>query len=302
MKILVFEGCDKSGKSTLIREVHKATNYKYIITDRFTPSSITYGKYRNRKLNYDEYYEIEKKLSDDVILFYITASNDSIKKRIVSENEKDITSEDIMGLKREYVNYLCNTHFIYFVIDTTNRSIKSCVNDIIRDIKKVENRNGIYQISNLYCNVETHGKKVNNTKELTNISIEFKDLTLRALNDYCLKNDIDFNETNRSEKFYYDRLYHSIRHIIKAQLTEYKQNVNSRRFVFTSNECINSYHCLFRDDLLEVFINLRSSNVEKILPFDVYHCKLIANKINKEFFKAKKIRCYFTINSAHIYI
>lgn len=300
--ILIFSGVDKTGKTTLIREVHKATNYKYPILDRFTESSIAYGKYRNRDLDYSEYYEIEKKLQDDVILFYITASNESIEKRIISENEKDITFKDIEGLKSEYMKYLYSTMFSYFIIDTTDRKIEDCVKEIIGCIKEIEDRDGIYQICNLFCNICEHGKDVNGTKELTNIAIDFKEISLGNLKDYCFNNKLDFNEINETEKFYYDRVYYSIKHIIKAQLTEHGQNINSRRFIYTSDECINAYHLLFREDTLDIFINLRSSNVERILPFDVYYCRLIGDEMNRQFFKAKKINYHFTIDSAHVYI
>lgn len=302
MLTIILDSVDKTGKTTLIRELHKKTNYKYPILDRFTPSSITYGHYRNRDLDYSEYYEIEKKFADDVILFYITASNDSIEKRIVSENEKDITFKDIQGLKNEYMKYLYSTMFSYFIIDTTDRSIEECVDEILYDLKEFEDRDGIYQICNLCSNVEKHGNSINGTKELTNISINFKDITLEALKNYCSNNKIDFNETNENESFYYDRVFYSLKHIIKAQLTEHGQNINSRRFIYTSDECINSFHLLFRKNTLEVFINLRSSNVKKILPFDVYYCKIIVNELNRQFFKAEKVNCNFTINSAHFYI
>ena len=46
--IIVFAGCDKAGKSTLIRRLHKTTKYQYPILDRFTESSIVYGLHNNR--------------------------------------------------------------------------------------------------------------------------------------------------------------------------------------------------------------------------------------------------------------
>jgi thymidylate kinase len=54
---LIYEGIDKTGKTTLIKEFHKATNFQYSCIDRFSGTSYAYGKFRNRRLNYDNYFK-----------------------------------------------------------------------------------------------------------------------------------------------------------------------------------------------------------------------------------------------------
>ena len=48
--ILIFEGADKVGKTTLIKAFHKLTNYKYPIIDRFTGTTWVYDKLFNRNV------------------------------------------------------------------------------------------------------------------------------------------------------------------------------------------------------------------------------------------------------------
>lgn len=291
--IVVFAGCDKTGKTTLIKALHKATNYKYPILDRFTDSSIVYGKYRNRKLDYSKYYEIEKYLLEEVLLVYVTAENKDIKERIIKEKEKDITWNEIQDVKSEYINYIVNTFFNYIVINTSMYSKKECVKQIKDKIKEIEKEDGLEQIKTLVRTIKCLGEVVNKTLELRNINYNFKDIKFQKLKKF----------TNiKHEKYYYDRIYYGLRHIINSQIKEYNQNLYSRRFLFDSNECINSFHVLYRGDTLECYVNIRSSNVEKILPLDVYYSYRIAHRINKEFFKAKKVKINFKIISAHVYI
>lgn len=298
--ILIFCGCDKTGKSTLIKEVHKATNYKYPIIDRFTDSSIVYGKYRNRKLNYNYYKEIEKSMIDQVLLVYITANYNTIKDRIIKNNEKDINYNEIKSIKDEYQKYLNKyTLFKYITIDTSINTIRNCVYKIVKEIKLIENEDGIEQIKRLINLIMKRGEELNNTKELRNLNFKFNKINIKNLNNF-LKFDKKSNEMK--EKLYYNRIYHTLKHIINSQLIEYNQNLFSRRFIFNSNECIDTIHAMYRNNILECFIDIRSSNVKDILPLDIYYCYKICNNINKDFFKAKKIDLNFHIGSAHVYI
>lgn len=296
---IVFSGCDKVGKSTIIRELHKATQYKYPILDRYTESSIVYGKHRKRNLNYDEYFDLEKCLMSNVLLVYLSAHDDDIKKRIVDTNEKDITFKEIKTIKKHYENYLKETFFNYIIINTSKFSIKQCVNKIKNKIKEIEKQDGLDQIEYLIKVIEKNGLFVNNTLELQNINYKFKDISRERMSKYLRKNKL---RNEKFEKLYYDRIYHSIKHIINSQMTEYGQNLYSRRFIFDSSECISNVHFMYRENVLNCYVNIRSSNVKKILPLDVFYMYRIAEMINNDFFKAIKIELNFKVASAHIYL
>lgn len=291
--IIVFAGCDKTGKSTLIRKLHKATHYKYPILDRFTESSIVYGLHNNRKLDYEKYFELEKYLLEEVLLVYIEANKDDIGNRMKIHNEKDIKIDEIEKIKKLYEDYLNETCFNYIVINTSAHDEKACIEIIKNKIKEIEKEDGLAQVNRLIETIMNCGEKVNNTTELRNINYNFKNIKFKRLKYFT---------NTKQEKYYYDRIYYSLRHIINAQMTEYHQNIYSRKYIFTSNECINSFHVLFRNDILECYIAIRSSDVLQILPLDIYYSYQIAKKINKEYFKAKKIKLNFKIASAHVYL
>jgi len=300
MFTIVLESVDKCGKSTIIRALHKRTNYRYPILDRFTGSSISYGKHNNRKLDYNLYKELEKSMFSKVLLFYITADKKDIINRMKEHNEKDITISEIDSLKKEYEKYLKDfTFFDYRIVNTSKMNLKESVNYIVNEIKKKENETGIDQVKFLTKLIEKRGHEINGTKELTNINFDFNDIFKEAIRQYQKENSLN---NTKYEKLYYDRIYYSLRHIINSQLKEYNQLITSRRFIFTSNECINSFHLLFRNNVLEVFVTIRSSNVKDILPLDIYFSYRIAEKLNREFFNSKVIKINFKIHSAHVYV
>lgn len=99
MKILAFSGVDKTGKSTLIKEVHKQSNYEYICVDRFIIDNLVYGRINNRYTEKQE-KELLKMLdscidTNNFIFILVTADKSVIKKRMVKERETDIKFEDI---------------------------------------------------------------------------------------------------------------------------------------------------------------------------------------------------------------
>lgn len=47
---IIFEGADKTGKSTLIKRLNEATDYKHWVLDRGIISSIVYNDIYKRKM------------------------------------------------------------------------------------------------------------------------------------------------------------------------------------------------------------------------------------------------------------
>jgi thymidylate kinase len=302
MLMIVFAGCDKVGKTTLIKALHKETNFKYPILDRFTDSAICYGRYRNRELDYSQYYELEKGLMNKVLLVYCTARNEDIEKRMIKHDEKDIVASEIDSLKEQYAKYLSETMFENIIIDTSNLSISKAIYEITKKINRMENDNAIEITNRLKDNIIRNGHDVNGTYELLGVDFTITQKPdMSHIKKYYEVNDFDFDLIDEEELYFYDRIEKTIRHLIKAQIKEYGQNAYSRKFQFSSTECINSYHLIYRGETLYCYVTIRSSNVPKILPLDIYYCYDIAEKMNKEFFKASDIKCEFRIVSAHVY-
>ena len=88
-KIIIFEGIDKSGKTTLKEELNRQSNYQYWVLDRSPISSIVYDEIFNRN-NREYWFRLIQALYDtfDVKLIYCKTTPDIIKDRLEKANEK----------------------------------------------------------------------------------------------------------------------------------------------------------------------------------------------------------------------
>ena len=79
------------------------------------------------------------------------------------------------------------------------------------------------------------------------------------------------------------------------------ENINSRRFIYTSNTCISLIQCLIRDNFFDIKVFLRSSNAKDSLYYDINFIKFLSKKIY-DHLKLKNHLCRYnvTINSCHI--
>lgn len=103
--IIIFEGLDRSGKTTTKKEMERLTNYKYICIDRMYLTAICYEKIKNRKNNINDYYNQFEKLCKyfKVLIVYCKiSSSEIIKKRIIKENEKILFTKEVDLLIKYY--------------------------------------------------------------------------------------------------------------------------------------------------------------------------------------------------------
>lgn len=139
--IVIFEGVDKSGKTTLLNEFNKLTEFRYIAIDRFTISSVVYSDIFCRGKN-DYYKNVEKIFSENynVLVVLVKCDESVITKRLQEHNEhlpKKLSNILYVSKKFEdefSKSYFCNK----LVIDTTHESINECVYRIIKKIKEME--------------------------------------------------------------------------------------------------------------------------------------------------------------------
>lgn len=92
-KLIIIEGTDRVGKSTLIEELHKATNYKHIINDRGVLSNIVYSQVYGRmtpELS-KQYKELEKQIAKtNHLVIYLTCDA-----KILEQRRKDTNHEPV---------------------------------------------------------------------------------------------------------------------------------------------------------------------------------------------------------------
>lgn len=139
-KVIILEGVDKVGKTTIMKTLHEITDHRYVIVDRFTGSNLVYGIFRKRKMKVEDYFNIEKELAKTktILPVYLIASKKEIVKRIRRHQEEDIMFKDIDPLMLLYKKYLLKTPFDYFCLDTTYKTPSQCALMIYDEILRRE--------------------------------------------------------------------------------------------------------------------------------------------------------------------
>lgn len=136
--IIIFEGVDKSGKTSLKDEFNKRTNFSYIVLDRFTTSSKVYNDSFNRdKKNILYYDEVEKIMSEmfNVIVIYCCCDTHIIKERLIANNE--VLPDELKfidEIKYKFYNELKKSKYSHILYVDTSNDIDSCIEYIIENI------------------------------------------------------------------------------------------------------------------------------------------------------------------------
>jgi len=142
--ILAFEGPDKSGKSTLIKEVNRAANYRFLCIDRFTGSAWVYDKSTGRRDRTSSLVDAEEELSHmgNVVVLNVLLKGDPdiLRGRIQSEDEHGGLRlqqlDSAILLYEEYAERVSRLPTIE--VDTSNKTIEETVQEILSKIEKYE--------------------------------------------------------------------------------------------------------------------------------------------------------------------
>lgn len=143
MAFIFFEGVDKVGKTTLLRAVDKATNYRHFCIDRCLGSAYTYDLITKRRNRFEQLASIEKEFASiksiPMITILLKCDRDVLVERIKKEDEfSDDRIEFLDKALEAYEKYQQVTSLPLEVVDTTNKSIEDTVKEIIIKINKYE--------------------------------------------------------------------------------------------------------------------------------------------------------------------
>lgn len=170
----------------------------------------------------------------------------------------------------------------------------------------------IDKIHEVTDSIKKNGKEINGTKEMTGVTLLKLDISKadlineeNAVRDYYSKLGINTQAIRSLEHNLYEFIYRGLRQSVEQTLYFDKtQDYTSRRFVFSTTDCISHVQILYRPGQAELYMYIRSTDVVKLLPWDLlFACKLL-NRVLLESSFPESGRKYVNIliASAHFYL
>ena len=239
--IILFEGMDKVGKTTLINYLNKDTKFEHIIIDRGPNSYLVYNKLYNRPYEID-YYKTEMDLRNSTYLcVYCYAEEETIKDRLNQYSENwDNRQGTILDVKKEFDKKMAESNLDILYLNTSKFSIDESIKLIKEEIDK--RRYDFIKLKVKY--------KDNNYIEYYPSINTFSETLLELLPAF--NKEID--------EPYYTMLEGNLNHL----LHKYSINwVNHRQIVYTSLDCISMIQIILNEDITEIFIHQRSLDLNK---------------------------------------
>lgn len=139
--IIVFEGQDKVGKTTIASEFNKATGFRYLVLDRLTTSSFVYTEAFGRGSEMMEYFkEVHEAFRDNftVVQVLLVSNEVDILKRLHDAGER-LPKElaDIDKIQSKFLKFSKESGFNLVIIDTSTVSIDEAVDVVIDSIDAI---------------------------------------------------------------------------------------------------------------------------------------------------------------------
>jgi len=292
VKNLFIEGPDCSGKTTLIKKIHKLTDYRWHITDRSQISRKIFSELYSRVLPYDDHLHLEMCDLNNQYVILLPAWH-VIEERFKRRGDELHTLESLRSVYDRF--HVAASHLVRYpnVIvfqhdDTDDIAIRvaSYLDLVERPVLK-----------ELSMNVHDF---VKSTKEKESLPLQF---TLYEDGKFEESDSTILNHSDEGE--YYQMIHSSLMKKIKNELAgenEYNrvESLSSRRFVHTDDTCISFVHLNKRDDMIDFNVVIRSSNVKDIFEHDLRFLYFLSFSCYKKIKGASKVRMRFNFNSAHI--
>ena len=293
---IFIEGPDCSGKTTLYEMIHKESGYRWNIQDRSALSMLIHAKYYGRD-TFNHVEQLKRELYNlnnqmiiclpewKVIVDRFQKRGDPIQNinslrklyDLFEEAANEFESYPNVTIIRKPVDELLVKSIIKQLVDIENYSIVNLVNPAIQLVVSSEDNE---TIGMNFIHYDTG---------------DFSDID-KTLLEY------------EKEKDYYQLIENSLFDKIKSEMLgkneyERKEDIDSRRFIYTDNSCISLAHFLIRKGHMDAKFFLRSSNIKDTLKYDLNFIKHLSSEVFR-YFKCDRLGNYckiqVTINSGHI--
>ena len=140
-KLIILEGVDKVGKTSVYQTLRRMTNYGPLVIDRFLGSNYAYDLFWGREHYIKNYDRLEKSLmkSFDVYLIYLICSGPEHKRRLKKEDTNFETIKRITVVDRLfYLYYNLSPIKNKTIIDTAKKTSKEVASLILEFMDKIE--------------------------------------------------------------------------------------------------------------------------------------------------------------------
>lgn len=273
--IVIFDGMDKVGKTTLIHALDKATQYEHIIIDRGPNSYLVYDDLYDRPYAIDHIKTEMDIKNTSHLCVYCYANEEDIKARL--EKAGEIFPEEqgsISDVKTTFDIAIAYSDLDVLYINTSELSIDEAVNKIKEaiEIRKYD----FIKLKEKYRDdgyIEYYPS--NNT---------FSEEILDELPEF----------DSSADKPYYTMLDSALTHLMHKHDINW---VNHRQLVYTSSDCISMIQFIL-GDTTEIYVHQRSLNLNKHASNDLMFVYDWAMK-NLQY---KKLFIHYSVGVPHRFI
>jgi len=291
---IVLEGADCSGKTTLFETLHKDTNYTYNIQDRSNLSMYIYANLYGRNDSNKWYKNFWKEIKSFNTLYVILLPEDSvIISRIKSRGDDKQTPDSAVKINEEFRKlakfYFRNMFPNILVIDIDKETTTNNISDLVMQRLSILERTSP---ADMIRDV-VFGSGKNELLDITTSELVFSNKTkVRPI----MWDVLDFPQ----EKEYYtgirDKIITNVERVLMTN-----QKLDSRRFIYADDSCISLIHTMYRNNIIDVNVTMRSSNVSKTLWADYEFLRILCLDIaNAMQIQTSDIVLTLNIRSAHI--
>lgn len=287
-----IEGPDCSGKTTMFNRLHQETNFKYNIQDRSTMSMYVYACLYNRPdrdVWFNRIVDDLKRL--DTLYVVLLPHEDIILERLDQRGDEFQNADSIIKVRDLFSNLIkCRFGSFPNVLCLEDADLYKNIGVTLNFVESLNKMPGQELIKSLVVN--------SGQNEI--VDVQCKERINASSIDYSV---LDFPQ----EKEYYKKIIEQLENkIFKEFAGLNKNNVpqkhDTRRIIYTGNSCVSFIHALFRSNVLNVSVTLRSSNVIQTLWADYEFLKILSLKIANEMSLPASVAIDLTVNirSAHI--
>lgn len=273
--IVIFDGMDKVGKTTLIHALNKATDYEHIIIDRGPNSYLVYDEIYKRG-NEADYYKTEMDLRNSSHLcVYCFANDEDIKTRLSDAGETFPEEQgSITDVKRKFALAMTSSDLDVVHINTSQLSIDEAVLKIRAAIAAKK-----------YDFIKLKLKFMNNDyAEYWPSNNTFSEKVLRTLPKFDAAIDVP----------YYKMVDAALTHLMHKKDIGW---VNHRQLVYTSNDCIALIQFVL-GDTTEIYVHQRSLDLGKHKTNDL----MFIYNWAKRNLSYKKLFIHYSVGVPHCYL